>query len=85
MFLDRDGTLIKHIPYLKDHELVVLLPGVGPALREIRKSCGFALVLTSNQSSVGQGMQSVQDLRAVHQRLVAALEDEGILLDAAYY
>jgi histidinol-phosphate phosphatase family protein len=85
VFLDRDGTLIRHVPYLKDPDQVALLPEVGAALRRIREFRGHALVLTSNQSSVGRGMQAEEELRAVHGRLVAVLEEEGVRLDAAYY
>ena len=85
VFLDRDGTLIRHVPHLKDPRLVELLPGVGAALRELRDWYRPALVLVSNQASVGRGLQSEDELRAVHLRLVALLEQADIRLDAAYY
>ena len=32
VFLDRDGTLIEHVPYLSDPALVRLLPGAAESL-----------------------------------------------------
>ncbi len=69
LFLDRDGTLIKHIPYLHKSEEVVLLKGTTQALREARKA-GYLLFLFTNQSGVGRGYFALEDVHGVHARLV---------------
>ena len=33
LIIDRDGTIIKHIPYLSDPDLVKLVPGVKNVLK----------------------------------------------------
>ena len=62
LVLDRDGTLIEHVPYLADPASVRVLPGVPEALAAA-KAAGIALFLHTNQSGVGRGMY---DLAAVH-------------------
>ena len=36
VFLDRDGTLIEHVPYLSDPKAVKLLPGASEALKALQ-------------------------------------------------
>lgn len=52
--IDRDGTLIRHIPYLCDPAQVELLPTVREGLVRL-KSEGCLLFLHTNQSGVGRG------------------------------
>lgn len=51
---DRDGTLIRHVPYLCDPAQVILLPGVREGLTRLR-AAGHLLFLHTNQSGVGRG------------------------------
>lgn len=83
-FLDRDGTLIRHIPYLCRPEQVELLPGTIEGLTGLRQM-GFRLVLASNQSGVGRGYFGMDDVEAVHRRLQALLEGGGVGLDLLLY
>lgn len=83
VLLDRDGTLIEERRYLADPDGVALIPGVGQALRELtRLGCGLAVV--TNQAGVGRGYFTAAMLGAVHERLVALLETEGVRLDGIY-
>jgi histidinol-phosphate phosphatase family protein len=84
VFIDKDGTLVKDVPYNVDPALVVLTPGAGPALRALRDA-GFALVLVSNQSGIATGRFPASALRAVEDRLAELLAPHGVSLDAAYY
>jgi len=68
LFLDRDGTVIEHIPYLHEPEKVVIVPGVGEALREA-VAAGFRLYLFTNQSGVGRGMFPLAAVHAVNRRM----------------
>lgn len=69
LFLDRDGTLIVHEPYLHDPARVILLPGVREALA-IARSADVKLFLFTNQSGVGRGMYTLADVAAVNRRLL---------------
>ena len=68
--LDRDGTLIRHIPYLSDPRQVELLPTVVEGLHLLR-GAGCELFLHTNQSGVGRGMFTVDDVRACTDALIA--------------
>lgn len=84
VLLDRDGTIMADRHYLSDPAGVELLPGVAEGLRALRR-LGLGLLLVSNQSGLGRGYFSEEDLWAVHQRLRQLLAAEGLHLDGAYY
>jgi len=83
IFLDRDGTLIEEKEYLHRPEQVVLLPGAAAALRRLRDA-GFKLFLVSNQSGVGRGRFTLEDVARANARLAADLAREGVRLDKIY-
>jgi D-glycero-D-manno-heptose 1,7-bisphosphate phosphatase len=72
LILDRDGTLIVHVPYLSDPAKVELLPGVRDGLRAARDA-GLKLFLHSNQSGVGRGRYTLDAVAACNRRLVELL------------
>ncbi len=79
VFLDRDGTLNREVGYIGDPDALVLLPGVPGALARLA-AAGFALVVVTNQSAIGRGVYSREQVDAVHARLKAELEAEGVRL-----
>ena len=84
VFLDRDGTLIEHVPYLSEPALVRLLPGAAESLKRLRHA-GFACVLVTNQSAIGRGMLTEDRLDQIHNELHRQLAAAGASLDAIYY
>jgi D-glycero-D-manno-heptose 1,7-bisphosphate phosphatase len=88
-FLDRDGVLNDGAPdpetNLLESPLAVedvrLLPGVAAALNELAQA-GYALVCVSNQPAAAKGKITVQQMLAVHERVVELLGHEGVSLDA---
>ena len=83
VILDRDGTIVEEREYLSEPEQVMLIPGVGAALRELKKM-GLGLVVITNQSGVGRGFFDQLQLERVHERLRKLLEKENVLLDGVY-
>lgn len=83
VFLDRDGTVIVEKHYLRDPAQVALLPRAAEGLRQLGKLA--RLVLVSNQSGIGRGLYTEDDLRAVNARLCALLEQEGVRLDSLHH
>ena len=73
LILDRDGTLIEHVPYLSDPAQVRLLPGVAAAL-QVAVAAGASLFLHSNQSGVGRGLFDLAAVDACNRRLIELLE-----------
>lgn len=84
VFLDRDGTILEDVGYLSEPAGVRFLPGAIAALRTLSQR-GFLLVLVSNQSGIGRGLITAAEADAVHRRLVAELDREGVFLDDARY
>jgi D-glycero-D-manno-heptose 1,7-bisphosphate phosphatase len=73
IFLDRDGTLIVHRPYLCDPDGVELLPGVRETLgRAISDGC--LLFLFTNQSGVGRGYFTLREVNACNERMCELLQ-----------
>jgi D-glycero-D-manno-heptose 1,7-bisphosphate phosphatase len=73
VFLDRDGTLIEHVPYLRDPADVVLLPGVREALARAR-AAAMKLFLFTNQSGVGRGLFTLAEVAACNRRMIELLD-----------
>jgi D-glycero-D-manno-heptose 1,7-bisphosphate phosphatase len=84
VFLDRDGTIIEAVHYLRDPALVRLLPGAADAIRRLR-AAGYACVVVTNQSAIGRGLLTVEGYHAVHAELERRLAEAGAALDGAYF
>jgi D-glycero-D-manno-heptose 1,7-bisphosphate phosphatase len=83
LFLDRDGTLMVDTGYVRDPNMVELLPGAVDMLVEAKR-LGFALILVSNQSGVARGIISRVELAAVQARfeeLLVVSSEGSIRLD----
>ncbi|MCU0779691.1 MAG: HAD-IIIA family hydrolase [Akkermansiaceae bacterium] len=72
LILDRDGTLIEHVPYLSDPADVRLLPGARAAL-ERALTHGATLFLHTNQSGVGRGWFDLTAVERCNRRLIELL------------
>jgi D-glycero-D-manno-heptose 1,7-bisphosphate phosphatase len=83
VFLDRDGVLIEEKNYLHRAEDVVVLPGVGPALKRLADA-GFSLFIVSNQSGVGRGYFTLADVERVNEHLCRELGGAGARLEKIY-
>jgi histidinol-phosphate phosphatase family protein len=77
VFLDRDGTIIKDCHYLKDPNKVVFEDRAIEALQHLQKM-KFALVVISNQSGIGRGLLSVDDVNKVNNRVEKVLFENGV-------
>jgi rfaE bifunctional protein nucleotidyltransferase chain/domain len=84
VLLDRDGTLIRNIPYLSDPNGVEVLPGVGEGLAELQ-AAGMRLAVVTNQQGIAFGYGTVQDMIAVNQRLFRELSRYGVRLSRVYF
>ncbi len=84
LFVDRDGTLIPDLHYLKEHGRVELFRGVGDALALAHRH-DFLVVCVTNQSGVERGFYSDDDVARMHERLNVLLRSHGTQIDAFYY
>jgi HAD superfamily hydrolase (TIGR01662 family) len=65
---DRDGTLVADVPYNGDPQAVVAMPGARAALDRLR-SAGLRVGVVTNQSGIGRGLVSPDDVAAVNRRV----------------
>jgi D-glycero-D-manno-heptose 1,7-bisphosphate phosphatase len=83
VFLDRDGTMIEEKVYLHRPEDLSLFPSTLPALRLLRDA-GFLLFIVTNQSGVGRGFFTMEEVERVHHRLISDLAAGGVVLAKIY-
>jgi D-glycero-D-manno-heptose 1,7-bisphosphate phosphatase len=84
VLVDRDGTLIRNVPFLHDPSRVELLPGVTEGLAALQNA-GFRLAIVTNQQGIGLGYFGVDEFIAVNQRLLALLGGAGIRIWRIYF
>ena len=77
IFLDRDGVLIEDRNYVADYRQVTLKRDLILALSKIITDKTLLFVV-SNQSGVGRGYFSLQQVQALHQRLDRDLKNLGL-------
>jgi D-glycero-D-manno-heptose 1,7-bisphosphate phosphatase len=84
VFLDRDGTIIEDIGFLRDVSQIDLLPWSADAIRRLNEA-GYVVVVVTNQSGVGRGYFDEAHVLATHAALDLALREHGARIDAFYY
>jgi histidinol-phosphate phosphatase family protein len=83
VFLDRDGTLIEERDYLSDPDGVVPLARSSEGLVSLQNA-GFKLFVVSNQSGVGRGYFSMEDVERVNARMVSLFATHGVRFERIY-
>jgi D-glycero-D-manno-heptose 1,7-bisphosphate phosphatase len=82
--LDRDGVINRDSPdYILSQEDWEPLPGSLEAIASLTRA-GWTVVVASNQSAVGRGLMSEEDLQRIHARMQAAVADAGGRVDGIW-
>ncbi len=68
VLFDRDGTIVKNVPYNGDPARVEPMPGAAAALQRLRQA-GIPIAVISNQSGIGRGLLDRRDVDAVNERI----------------
>ncbi|MBV8154731.1 MAG: HAD family hydrolase [Candidatus Eremiobacteraeota bacterium] len=68
MLFDRDGTIVHDVPYNGDPALVDPVPRAKELLDELRAR-GIKVGVLSNQSGIGRGMITHEQMEAVNRRV----------------
>ena len=77
VILDRDGVINRDSDaYVKSAEEWIPLPGSIEAIARLSRS-GWAVVVATNQSGVGRGYFSLDDLDAMHDKLLSLVKEAG--------
>ena len=83
VFLDRDGTMIAEKNYLCRPEDVEIFPATRIGLKKLCDA-GFKLFIVSNQSGVGRGYFTLEDVARVNEHLARELARDGIRFERIY-
>jgi histidinol-phosphate phosphatase family protein len=76
VLLDRDGTLVVNVPYNGDPDRVRPMPGARQALDHLR-AAGMPLAVVSNQSGIGRGLLTEDEVAEVNRRVERILGPIG--------
>lgn len=83
VILDRDGTIVIDRGYLADPDRLEFMPGAPEALRWLCER-GYRLVVITNQSGVGRGLFTIDQVETMNARLHAMVEEAGAKLSGIY-
>jgi D-glycero-D-manno-heptose 1,7-bisphosphate phosphatase len=83
VFLDRDGTIIIEKNYLYKVEEVSVFPGAAAALKRLQDA-GFKLFIISNQSGVGRGYFTLDDVDKVNRHLSDHFARDGVRFEKIF-
>jgi histidinol-phosphate phosphatase family protein len=86
LFLDRDGVINKRIVdgYVKRTDEFIFLDGVLESLKIFNALFGRIIVVT-NQRGIACGIMSSDDLKLVHNYMLAEVNNNGGRIDSIYY
>jgi D-glycero-D-manno-heptose 1,7-bisphosphate phosphatase len=86
IFIDRDGVINYRRPddYVLNWNQFVFVEGIREALGKLA-SLQLPMILISNQSAVGRGLMEPAMLEKITERMRTELQQNGAVLDAAYF
>ena len=77
VFFDRDGTLIIDKHYLSNPEEVQYFEYTFPLLKKLQEQ-NYKLFIVTNQSGIGRGYFTEQDMNRVHTKISIDFQRQGI-------
>lgn len=84
VFLDKDGTIVKDVPYNADPSRLCLMPGVIEGLQTLI-GAGYVPIIVSNQSGVALGRFGESGLVRLSNGLKRLLGQHEIRLGGCYF
>ena len=84
IFLDRDGTINRHVGFLRNIDDFELISGVAEAIKRINSE-GYLAIVVTNQPVIARGEASVSTVESIHRKMETLLGAEGAYLDGIYY
>ncbi|RAK64458.1 D,D-heptose 1,7-bisphosphate phosphatase [Phenylobacterium kunshanense] len=84
LFLDRDGVLNEDLGYVYRWEDFRWIPGAMETIATFNRA-GWLVIVVTNQSGVGRGYYTEDDVHELHRRMQADLAEAGARIDAFYH
>lgn len=83
VFLDRDGVILEDKHYLVDIKDLEFIPRAIEALKNIPED--YLKIIVSNQSGVGRGYFTINQLHLFNDKLLSELKKHGVFINELYY
>lgn len=83
LFLDRDDTIIKNIPYMSRVEDIEYLPDVFERLKSIQDK-GYKIFIVTNQSGLSRGLITYAQLEDIHEKISDDFIKKGLRIYKYY-
>jgi D-glycero-D-manno-heptose 1,7-bisphosphate phosphatase len=84
LFLDRDGVINEDRQYVFKKEEIQFMPGIFELIGKANKS-GRKVVVVTNQSGIGRGYYTEQDVLILHGWMNDQMKAHGVVVDGWYY
>jgi histidinol-phosphate phosphatase family protein len=84
VFIDRDDTIAKDVPYCSRPEDMKLFKGVPEAIAKLNKA-GYLVIMITNQSGVSRGKFTEDDLARIHEKMLADIAKGGGTIDEIFH
>lgn len=84
VFIDRDGTLIKDIPY-NSNAAFIRFEFYAVEMLQLLKKKDYLLIIISNQNGVAKGFFSEEQVYKMHHEIKRKLLRYNVQLDGVYY
>jgi D-glycero-D-manno-heptose 1,7-bisphosphate phosphatase len=85
VILDRDGVInIDSDHYVKSADEWIPLPGSLEAIAELNQA-GYQVTVATNQSGLARGLFTINDLHAMHQKMMDLLTPMGGRVDSIFF
>ena len=84
VFVDRDDTLAKDIPYCDDPDKFNVYPDVPAAIAKLN-AAGFLVIVITNQSGIGRGYFDVETLGRVNGKMLSQISAGGGHIDDIFF
>ena len=75
VFIDRDDTIAKDVPYCSSPDQLELFEGVEKGIKKLNDA-DFLVILITNQSGISRGYFSKETLSRIHDKLKRMLKKE---------
>jgi len=80
VIFDRDGTLIEHVPHLIDPKKIQFKPDLVSGLAALKRA-GFLFGMVTNQSVVGRGLATLEQVDEINSIITDYLGGNGIVFE----
>ena len=84
VLIDRDDTIAKDVPYCDDPAKFELYEHVPPAIKRLNDA-GYKVIVVTNQSGIGRGYFTEENLSRIHDKMVRTVEAAGGRIDDVFH